>query len=137
MNLLVGQCTFAFLKMNWFVSSLCLHWSRLRSLGHTSTSHYMSVSYRYVFVKGFVYFFVKGPCSCNVMSFSFQNLVGLVCNWRDTWVSRPALNKEALPIHSALMRNLLKVWKTWTGLLWGGIAWSKGPKSALSKIPII
>ena len=38
------------------------------------------------------------------------------------------------PLHSALMRNLIKVWKTWTGLLWGGRAWSRGPKSALSEI---
>ena len=36
--------------------------------------------------------------------------------------------------HSALMRNLTKVWKTWTGPLQGGRAWSTGPKSALSKI---
>ena len=32
------------------------------------------------------------------------------------------------------MRNLTKVWKTWTGPLRGGRAWSRGPKSALSKI---
>ena len=36
--------------------------------------------------------------------------------------------------HSALRRNLMKVWKTWTGLSLGGRAWSRGPKSALSKI---
>ena len=36
--------------------------------------------------------------------------------------------------HSALMRNLMKVWKTWTGPSRGGRAWSRGPKSALSKI---
>ena len=38
------------------------------------------------------------------------------------------------PMHSAMMRNLMKVWKTWTGPLRGGRAWSKGPKSALSEI---
>ena len=36
--------------------------------------------------------------------------------------------------HSALKRNLMKVWKTWTGPLLGGRAWSRGLKSALSKI---
>ena len=36
--------------------------------------------------------------------------------------------------HSALRRNLMKVGKTWTGPLLGGRAWSRGPKSALSKI---
>ena len=36
--------------------------------------------------------------------------------------------------HSALMRNLMKVWKTWTGPSRGGRAWSRGPKSALSEI---
>ena len=35
--------------------------------------------------------------------------------------------------HSALRRNLMKVWKTWTGLSLGSRAWSRGPKSALSK----
>ena len=39
-----------------------------------------------------------------------------------------------LTLHSALRRNLMKVWKTWTGPLLGGRAWSRGPKSALSKI---
>ena len=39
-----------------------------------------------------------------------------------------------LGCHSALRRNLMKVWKTWTGPLLGGRAWSRGPKSALSKI---
>ena len=29
------------------------------------------------------------------------------------------------------MRNLTKVWKTWTGPLWDGRARSRGPKSAL------
>ena len=37
--------------------------------------------------------------------------------------------------HNALMRNLMKVWKTWTGPLQGGRAWSRGPKSALSQNP--
>ena len=41
---------------------------------------------------------------------------------------------NALVIHSALMRNLMKVWKTWTGPSQGGRAWSRGPKSALSEI---
>ena len=36
--------------------------------------------------------------------------------------------------HSALMKNLMKVWKTWTGPLRDGRAWSRGPKSALSEI---
>ena len=36
--------------------------------------------------------------------------------------------------HSALRRNLMKVWKTWTGPSQGGRAWSRGPKSALSEI---
>ena len=36
--------------------------------------------------------------------------------------------------HSALRRDLMKVWKSWTGPLLGGGAWSRGPKSALSKI---
>ena len=36
--------------------------------------------------------------------------------------------------HSALRRNLMKVWKTWTGPSRGGRAWSRGPKSALSEI---
>ena len=35
--------------------------------------------------------------------------------------------------HSPLRRNLMKVWKTWTGLSLGGRAWSTGPKSAMSK----
>ena len=39
-----------------------------------------------------------------------------------------------LTIHSALRRNLMKVWKTWTGPSLGGRAWSRGLKSALSKI---
>ena len=43
-----------------------------------------------------------------------------------------AVNQKAN--HSALMRNLTKVWKTWTGPLRGGRAWSRGPKSALSEI---
>ena len=38
------------------------------------------------------------------------------------------------PPHSALRRNLTKVQKTWTGPSLGGRAWSRGPKSALSKI---
>ena len=37
-------------------------------------------------------------------------------------------------VHSVLRRNLMKVWKTWTGLSLGGRAWSRGPKSALCKI---
>ena len=37
-------------------------------------------------------------------------------------------------IHSALRRNLMKVWKTWTGPSQGGRACSRGSKSALSKI---
>ena len=37
-------------------------------------------------------------------------------------------------MHSVLMRNLIKVWKTWTRPLWFGRAWSRDPKSALSKI---
>ena len=32
------------------------------------------------------------------------------------------------------MRNLMKVLKTWTGPSRKGRAWSRGPKSALSKI---
>ena len=43
-------------------------------------------------------------------------------------------NHESKHYHSALMRNLMKVWKTWTGPSRGGRAWSRGPKSALSKI---
>ena len=42
--------------------------------------------------------------------------------------------EDYLVIHSALMRNLKKVWKTWTGPLWSARAWSRGSKSALSKI---
>ena len=41
---------------------------------------------------------------------------------------------EKLVVHSALRRNLMKVWKTWTGPSLGGRAWSRGLKSALSKI---
>ena len=41
---------------------------------------------------------------------------------------------QRIEYHSALMRNLIKVWKTWLGLLQGGRAWSRGPKSALSEI---
>ena len=37
-------------------------------------------------------------------------------------------------VHSALMRNPTKVWKTWTGPSRGARAWSRSPKSALSKI---
>ena len=43
-------------------------------------------------------------------------------------------NSENFHYHSALMRNLMKVWKTWTGPLWEGRAWSRSPKSALSDI---
>ena len=41
---------------------------------------------------------------------------------------------KSFPAHNALKRNLMKVWKTWTGPLLGGRAWSRGLKSALSKI---
>ena len=37
-------------------------------------------------------------------------------------------------VHSALRRNLMKVWKTWMGPSQGGRAWSRGPKSAMSEI---
>ena len=36
--------------------------------------------------------------------------------------------------HSALKRNLMKVWKTWAGPSQGGRAWSRSTKSALSEI---
>ena len=32
------------------------------------------------------------------------------------------------------MRDLMKAWKTWTGPLREGRAWSGGPKSAFSEI---
>ena len=44
------------------------------------------------------------------------------------------LGSEDIQVHSVLKKNLTKVWKTWTGPLQGGTAWSRGPKSALSKI---
>ena len=43
-------------------------------------------------------------------------------------------SENSYPLHSALRRNLLKVWKTWTGPSRGARAWSRGPKSALSEI---
>ena len=55
----------------------------------------------------------------------------LVTLFKDTV---PSVNLINLSFHSALMRNLMKVWKTWTGPSRGGRAWSRGPKSALSKI---
>ena len=41
---------------------------------------------------------------------------------------------QIIAVHSALIQNLTKVWKTWKGALRGGRAWSRGPKSVLSKI---
>ena len=41
---------------------------------------------------------------------------------------------QIIAIHSALIRSLTKVWKTWRGPLRGGRAWTRGPKYALSKI---
>ena len=52
-------------------------------------------------------------------------------------IQTSSLGQRAIPIksmHSALKRNLMKVWKTWTGPSLGDRAWSRGPKSALSKI---
>ena len=48
--------------------------------------------------------------------------------------SSPNYDPKVKTLHSALMRNLMKVWKTWTGPLWGSRACSRGPKSALSEI---
>ena len=52
----------------------------------------------------------------------------------DSNLNERIIKYEKLDDHSALRRNLMKVWKTWTGPLLGGRAWSRGPKSALSKI---
>ena len=37
-------------------------------------------------------------------------------------------------IHNTAVRNLTKVWKTETGPLQGGRAWSRGPESELFEI---
>ena len=39
-----------------------------------------------------------------------------------------------MAIHSMTVRNLMKVWKTETGPLQGGRAWSRGQKSELFEI---
>ena len=47
------------------------------------------------------------------------------------------LQLPSLVLHSALMSNQTKVWKTKTGPLQGDKAWSRGPKSAMFEILLI
>ena len=50
------------------------------------------------------------------------------------WLPECFIFLLAFTVHSVLMRNLMKVWKTWTGLSQEGRAWSRDPKSAFSEI---
>ena len=71
-------------------------------------------------------FFVLVTIKCEITEIISASFVCIFINWTNYFLGNL--------FHSALRRNLMKVWKTWTGPLLGGRTWSRGPKAVLSKI---